>query len=155
MALLWNFHPFCRKKQSALDRCMYPFEQWNGFPYHESWVRHLLIAPSLNGRRLLPSATGRNHRPQRTQPGQYIYREAAPSGVEFCLLWTADFVTKNIKFLRQFNDSHHPPLKSFVCGELYINLVRVQKWSFALEETIDFEPNLGYDCIIGDGRCNK
>ncbi len=56
MALLWNFHPFCRKTRKAMDGCLCPFEQLNGFRYHDNWVRNLLIASSLNGRRPLPNA---------------------------------------------------------------------------------------------------
>jgi hypothetical protein len=54
MALLWNFHPFCRKTRTAMEGCLCPFEQLNGFRYHDNWVRNLLIASSLNGRRPLP-----------------------------------------------------------------------------------------------------
>lgn len=53
MALLWNFHPFCRKTQK-LTGYLCPFEQLNGFRYHEDWFRNFLIAASLNGRRSLP-----------------------------------------------------------------------------------------------------
>lgn len=54
MALLWNFHPFCRKTQKAMGGGLCPFEQLNGFRYHDNWIRNLLIASSLNGRRPLP-----------------------------------------------------------------------------------------------------
>ena len=54
MALLWNFHPFCRKTRMAMAGCLCPFEQLNGFRYHDNWVRNLLIASSLNGTRPLP-----------------------------------------------------------------------------------------------------
>lgn len=54
MALLWNFHPFCRKTQQQTG-CLCPFEQLNGFRYHDNWLRNYLIASSLNGRRPLPS----------------------------------------------------------------------------------------------------
>ncbi len=37
-----------------MDGCLCPFEQLNGFRYHNNWVRNLLIASSLNGRRPLP-----------------------------------------------------------------------------------------------------
>jgi hypothetical protein len=57
MALLWNFHPFCRKTRQQLGGCLCPFEQLNGFRYHDNWVRNLLIASSLNGRRPLPRIT--------------------------------------------------------------------------------------------------
>jgi hypothetical protein len=53
MALLWNFHPFCRKTQRKTG-FLCPFEQLNGFRYHDNWLRNLLIASSLNGRRPLP-----------------------------------------------------------------------------------------------------
>jgi hypothetical protein len=53
MALLWNFHPFCRKTQRQNGGCSCPFEQLNGFRYHDHWFRNLLIASSLNGRRSL------------------------------------------------------------------------------------------------------
>jgi hypothetical protein len=50
MALLWNFHPYCCKTQKATG-CLCPFEHLNGCRYHDNWVRNLLIASSLNGRR--------------------------------------------------------------------------------------------------------
>ena len=53
MALLWNFHPFCRKTQQQNGGCLCPFEQLNGFRYHDHWLRNFLIASSLNGRRHL------------------------------------------------------------------------------------------------------
>ena len=53
MAMLWNFHPFCRKTQQQHGGCLCPFEQLNGFRYHDNWLRNLLIASSLNGRRPL------------------------------------------------------------------------------------------------------
>ena len=54
MAVLWNFHPFCRKTQQQTG-CLCPFEQLNGFRYHDNWLRNYLIASSLNGRRPLTS----------------------------------------------------------------------------------------------------
>lgn len=54
MALLFNFHPFCRKTRAQKNGCLCPFEQLNGFRYHDDWLRNLLIATSLNGRRPLP-----------------------------------------------------------------------------------------------------
>jgi hypothetical protein len=57
MALLWNFHPFCRKTRQASGGCLCPFEQLNEFRYHDNWIRNLLIATSLNGRRPLPQST--------------------------------------------------------------------------------------------------
>lgn len=50
MALLWNFHPYCRKTQALGTHSMSPFEDLNGFRYHDNWLRNLLIAASLNGR---------------------------------------------------------------------------------------------------------
>jgi hypothetical protein len=53
MALLWNFHPFCRKTQQQTGY-LCPFEQLNGLRYHDDWFLNFLIASSLNGRRSLP-----------------------------------------------------------------------------------------------------
>lgn len=50
MAMLWNFHPYCRKVQVLEPHSMSPFEDLNGFRYHDNWLRNLLIASSLNGR---------------------------------------------------------------------------------------------------------
>lgn len=50
MAMLWNFHPYCRKVQALEPHSMSPFEDLNGFRYHDHWLRNLLIASSLNGR---------------------------------------------------------------------------------------------------------
>ena len=50
MALLWNFHPYCQKVQALAPYSMSPFEDLNGFRYHDNWLRNLLIASSLNGR---------------------------------------------------------------------------------------------------------
>ncbi|NJK52005.1 MAG: hypothetical protein HC936_02815 [Leptolyngbyaceae cyanobacterium SU_3_3] len=50
MALLWNFHPYGQKIQAMLPHSMSPFEDLNGFRYHDHWLRNLLIASSLNGR---------------------------------------------------------------------------------------------------------
>jgi hypothetical protein len=50
MALLWNFHPYCRKVQALDSHARSPFEELNGFQYHDHWLRNLLIATSLNGR---------------------------------------------------------------------------------------------------------
>ncbi|MEM9452445.1 MAG: hypothetical protein AAGA75_28550 [Cyanobacteria bacterium P01_E01_bin.6] len=55
MAVLWNFHPFCRK---TLQKTGYlcPFEQLNGFRYHHHWLSNFLIASSLNDRQTLPQS---------------------------------------------------------------------------------------------------
>jgi hypothetical protein len=50
MAMLWNFHPYCRKVQDQEPHSMSPFEDLNRFRYHDDWLRNLLIASSLNGR---------------------------------------------------------------------------------------------------------
>jgi hypothetical protein len=60
MALLWNFHPFCRKTQQQHEGCLCPFENLNGFRYHDDWMRNLLIASSLNGRRPLIKSSHTN-----------------------------------------------------------------------------------------------
>ena len=53
MAILWNFHPYGRKTQTQKQGILSPFEELNGFRYHDNWLRNLLIASSLNGRRPL------------------------------------------------------------------------------------------------------
>ena len=55
LALLWNFRPYCRKTRVQKQGQISPFESLNGFRYHENWLRNLLIASSLNGRRPLLS----------------------------------------------------------------------------------------------------
>ena len=60
MALLWNFHPFCRKTQQQKEGCLCPFEELNGFQYHDHWLKNFLIASSLNGRRPLPKTNHTN-----------------------------------------------------------------------------------------------
>ena len=50
MALLWNFHPYCHKVQAMEPHSMSPFQDLNGFRYHDHWLRNLMIAASLNGR---------------------------------------------------------------------------------------------------------
>jgi hypothetical protein len=50
MAMLWNFHPYCRKVQALEPHSMSPFEDLNGFRYHDHWLRNRLIASALNGR---------------------------------------------------------------------------------------------------------
>ena len=50
MAMLWTFHPYCRKVQALEPHSMSPFEDLNQFRYHDHWLRNLLIASSLNGR---------------------------------------------------------------------------------------------------------
>lgn len=50
MAMLWNFHPYGRKVQRQAPQSRSPFEDLNGFRYHDDWLRNLRIASSLNGR---------------------------------------------------------------------------------------------------------
>ncbi len=50
MALGWNFHPYGRKVQRLEPYSNSPFEDLNGFRYHDNWLRNLLVASSLNGR---------------------------------------------------------------------------------------------------------
>jgi len=62
LALLWNFRPYCRKTRVRKQGQFSPFESLNGFRYHDHWLRNLLIASSLNGRRPLSS---HRHKPLR------------------------------------------------------------------------------------------
>jgi hypothetical protein len=50
MAMLWNFHPYGQKVQRQAPHSQSPFEDLNGFRYHDHWLRNLLIAASLNAR---------------------------------------------------------------------------------------------------------
>jgi hypothetical protein len=50
MAMLWNFHPYGQKTLSLTPDSRSPFEDLNGFQYHDHWLRNLLIASSLNSR---------------------------------------------------------------------------------------------------------
>lgn len=50
MAMLWNFHPYGRKTQAKPPFSQSPFEDLNGFRYHDHWLKNLLIAASMNGR---------------------------------------------------------------------------------------------------------
>jgi len=46
IALVWNFHPYCKKVKRHS-----PFEDLNGFIYHQNWLENMMIATSLGGRR--------------------------------------------------------------------------------------------------------
>jgi len=46
MALIWNFHPY--SSGTKADKPFFPFEELNGFRYHDNWC-NLLIAGSTNG----------------------------------------------------------------------------------------------------------
>ena len=51
MAVQWNFHPYSARAQ--LDGAKRSaFEALNGFQYHSNWLRNLLSAASMGGRRL-------------------------------------------------------------------------------------------------------
>jgi hypothetical protein len=50
MALLWNFHPYGIRTRRTDPRRHSPFDDLNGFHYHEHWLHNLLIASSLGGR---------------------------------------------------------------------------------------------------------
>jgi hypothetical protein len=41
MALVWNFHPYCKKVKRHS-----PFEDLNGFVYHQNWLQNMMIATS-------------------------------------------------------------------------------------------------------------
>lgn len=52
MAMMWNFHPYDRRTQSKYGLGVSPFEQFNGFRYHDNWLENLLIAASIGGRKV-------------------------------------------------------------------------------------------------------
>jgi len=56
MALVWNFHPYGARTRSDGTERMSPFNDLNGFQYHNNWLHNLLIASSMNGRK--PLKTG-------------------------------------------------------------------------------------------------
>ncbi|WP_202951115.1 hypothetical protein [Synechococcus sp. PCC 7336] len=51
MALLWNFHPYGTRTRDRCPQRHSPFAELNGFCYHDNWLRNLLLASSMNGRR--------------------------------------------------------------------------------------------------------
>ena len=51
MALIWNFHPYCARTLANDMTLSSPFEDLNGFCYHDNWLHNLLIAGSMNGYR--------------------------------------------------------------------------------------------------------
>ena len=51
MALVWNFHPYGQKTQDKYGPRASPFQQLNGFRYHDNWLENMMIAASLGGRR--------------------------------------------------------------------------------------------------------
>ena len=48
-SLFFNFRPYCPKTKKLKNGVCSPFEQLNGFVYHENWLQNLLIATSRNG----------------------------------------------------------------------------------------------------------
>jgi len=51
MALIWNFHPYSSRTKSNHPTRSSPFQDLNGFQYHDNWLHNLLIASSMNGQR--------------------------------------------------------------------------------------------------------
>jgi hypothetical protein len=49
MALIWNFNPYGAKTQSHFPGRVSPFEDINGFHYHENWLQNMLVAASMKG----------------------------------------------------------------------------------------------------------
>jgi hypothetical protein len=52
MALVWNFHPYGTRTLNKYSERSSPFEDLNGFRYHDNWLQNMLIAASMGGRRL-------------------------------------------------------------------------------------------------------
>jgi hypothetical protein len=51
MVLLWNFHPYGSRTTVRDPNRGSPFQDLNGFVYHDNWLHNLLIAGSMNGYR--------------------------------------------------------------------------------------------------------
>ncbi len=49
MALVWNFHPYGTRTMSKNPDRFSPFEDINGFRYHDNWLQNMLIAASMGG----------------------------------------------------------------------------------------------------------
>jgi len=49
-SLLWNFHPYGARTRSDFPNRHSPFEDLNGFSYHDNWLHNFLIASSLAGK---------------------------------------------------------------------------------------------------------
>lgn len=49
-SLLWNFHPYGSRTRSDFPNRCSPFEDLNGFRYHDNWLHNFLIASSLGGK---------------------------------------------------------------------------------------------------------
>jgi len=51
MALVWNFHPYGQKTQDKYGPGASPFQQLNGFVYHDNWLENMMIAASIKGQK--------------------------------------------------------------------------------------------------------
>ena len=51
MALVWNFHPYGQKTQRKYGPRASPFQQLNGFCYHDNWLENMMIAASMKGQK--------------------------------------------------------------------------------------------------------
>ena len=49
-ALIWNFHPYSPRNRRRHPSRVSPFQDINGFSYHENWLQNLLVAASMSGR---------------------------------------------------------------------------------------------------------
>jgi len=49
MALLFNFHPYGSRTRPGNKERVSPFQDLNGFQYHDNWLGNLLIAASRAG----------------------------------------------------------------------------------------------------------
>jgi hypothetical protein len=49
MALIWNFHPYGTKTRSKNPDRFCPFQDVNGFHYHDNWLQNMLVAASMGG----------------------------------------------------------------------------------------------------------
>jgi hypothetical protein len=51
MALVWNFHPYGTRTVTENPDRSSPFEDINGFRYHQNRLENMLIAASMGGYR--------------------------------------------------------------------------------------------------------
>jgi hypothetical protein len=47
MALVWNFHPYGTKTRRMYPNRSSPFQDINGFQYHDNWLQNMMIAASM------------------------------------------------------------------------------------------------------------
>jgi hypothetical protein len=50
MALVWNFHPYGTKTRRMYPNRSSPFQDINGFRYHDNWLQNMMIAASMTKR---------------------------------------------------------------------------------------------------------